>query len=207
MELLWVCRCFVSVSVDISQCSPYFKHVAGHTHPTHRHSTLQAAAPRAPSQDHGSGLWEHCRTLLGTLLGSSALRRCVVKMKGLRVQHFVQFRWRLRVWVRCGDSRFVLVQLTMCRFEIVSFILCGCGNCGTRVIFCHEVGGLPSRCLHFALTLPLRAPLLCLHAETNEFGAFTLPLRAPLLAFTLKTMNFFWRLHFAFTRAFTLPSL
>ena len=48
-------------------------------------------------------------------------------------------------------------------------------------------------CLHVAFTLPLRAPLLCLHAERNEF------LLAPSLCL-------YARLHFAFTRAFTLPS-
>ena len=121
---------------------------------------------------------------------------------------FVQFRWicAFGFGVEIRDSIWCSSQFADSRlyrsFCAVAEIVEG----GTRVILCHEVGGLPSRSLHFALTLPLRAPLLCLHAETNEFGAFTLPLRAPLLAFTLKTMNFFWRLHFAFTRAFTLPS-
>ena len=63
---------------------------------------------------------------------------------------------------------------------------------------------LPSLCLK---TLPLRAPLLCLHAETHSFGAFTLPLRAPLLCLHAKTNEFllapslclYARVHFAFT--------
>ena len=47
------------------------KHARAHTR--HRHSTVQAAAPHAPSHDHGSGLWDHCRMLLAWQLGAQAV--------------------------------------------------------------------------------------------------------------------------------------
>ena len=121
---------------------------------------------------------------------------------------FVQFRWicafgfgaeiRDSIWCssQFADSRLYRSFCAVAEIvERVSYFAMRSEGCTFT---------LPSLCLK---TLPLRAPLLCLHAETHSFGAFTLPLRAPLLCLHAKTNEFllapslclYARVHFAFT--------